>query len=175
MASWNPEPRPGRKPPSSVVVSRPAPGVVRDPGPAIRPQAHPTAAVIGAPSHVHARIPDVPVGGVMSPRSISVERRRVGTHIIRQILRGHAKALIAPLFGPSIEGVPRRRVVDVRGRRRGAFAGERPLPGTDVTASLFVDELGRTAQHGELDVRIPQNRDAIFARDIDLYPRRGRI
>src|SRR5262245_17103886 len=61
MPIGNPEPTAARKAPSSVMVGRPPPEIVVDPGPSIPRHRIPVAVVVRPPAGGDRRIPDVPV------------------------------------------------------------------------------------------------------------------
>jgi hypothetical protein len=112
---------------------------------------------------------------------VLIKRGRVRLNGFRKIFRRHAEAGVAQVLGPSVEGIPRSRVEDIRRRRTQAGARERSFARTERCLTIFIDEIGLAAQDCELhfDVarlgRSRKNGDPICAGADDLHPRGRRI
>src|SRR5262249_42217023 len=136
----------GREAPASVVEGRPAPGLVRDPGPAVR-RPGPVAVRVGRPARAHARRPDVAHLAFVAPMAVRFELPGVGIELVRQVRRGAGGAVV-----PAVAGrVPAREVVllaEVEAARLlglPAPAREGALALADLDAPVAVVEHGLAA------------------------------
>ena len=94
-AAGNPEPGPGRRSPSAVVMRRPCPGIVGNPRPAVGRQARPAAVVVRTPADLRRAGTTRSRTTARAARSRTVEGRRIRPHVFGQVLRGDCRAAVA--------------------------------------------------------------------------------
>jgi hypothetical protein len=138
----------------------------------------PPAGIVRSPADGHARIPDVTIRGLVPPIAVAVQRPRVRPGFGRKILRGNPEPLIPPRLGPLIEPIPRGRIEDIGDRRRQPRLCERAFAREQIGRSVFVDEIRRAAEDGELDLGAAfagNQRHAVFTRLANLDPGGGRV
>ena len=161
------------------MMRRPGPRVRADPRPPERGIVRPPAVEVGSPPDAHRRIPHVPVGLVMPPGAVAIERRGIVLNRLGQVLGGSPVPFRSPSFRPPVESIPGGRVVDVRVGRRCSDARKRAFSGAQRGLPVFIHQVRSAAQNDELDLiglgiarvtTVAGDRDAVFTRLLNLRP-----
>jgi hypothetical protein len=149
-AIGNPEPAAARVSPSPVMMCGPRPGATANPCPAVRTVRAPVAVVIRTPRVRNRRIPHVPVGRLVLPRAMAIERTAVHVELTREMSpRYRPDPGVPPRRCPSVECVEACGVERLRKCRRPALTGDAALPGPDRHRTPLRGERSGPAKHGQ--------------------------
>src|SRR5262245_51364884 len=97
-----PHPRSAPDEPASVVIRRPAPGLIGDPRPTPIRLPHPASHLIRGPGDLLIRLPHFAVTGDIDPVPVSVQVLRTGVIGISPLPRGSVLNHVVAIFVPAV-------------------------------------------------------------------------
>lgn len=148
--------------PAAIVVRRPAPGLIRNPGPTVVGLIDPAAGAVWRPARVLRRHPDAAIVGDFGPNAVVIEIFRAGVVAVGVVpTSGVAN-------GPVAIAIPSVPIVSVEGggnlilRIVGAGDGDH-LSGINASAALRRGDIRGTSADDDFGLRVGIYENAEFA------------